>query len=245
MDWKFIVTIFVAVIFGVTAIVQGFKLVRKKKPSWAYQTQKLIGLGSNAPPELKLTFGDVPVKEVFSTKFIFFNNGKEPIRTIDDVIKPITIRFGNAQILREPFIRPSNNEIEFISKRVNDCIEIGFKYLDYQDGAVVEILHTASDRPVCQGKIISTRRISYLGEFETSSFTTLEKVLAGLLIPCLIIEAISIVLLRTHNTIFSSDSSLFGVINFIASATLGMNIPSAIKFFQVSKFPSWSRPPKS
>ncbi len=241
MDWKFIVTIAVAVAFGVIAIVQGLKLAKKRKPSWAYQTIKVIGLGSNAPPELKLTFGDVLVNEVYRTIFIFFNAGKEPIRAHDDVTKPINVHFGNAQILLEPLIRPSNNEIEFVAKRVNDCIEMSFKYLDHQDGAVVEVLHTRSNKLDCQGKIIGASKISYLGSFKPTSLIIFGKVMAGLFIPFLAIFVIMEVL--TFKGTLSPNSPL-ALIPFVLFFLGGATGRAFFDFLLSRRFPGWSQPVK-
>ena len=168
MDWG-LIGVILAIVFGVVSVVSiiiAIKLAERRKPSWAFRTEQVVGLGSNSPPELKLTFQDTVINEVYRTKFIFFNRGNKPIVAKDDVIQPIIIRFTNAQILSERIIRTSNDDVMFVVRRANEGIEVGFKYLDHNDGAVVEVLHTESDDPDCQGKIMSVERISYLGDFD-------------------------------------------------------------------------------
>jgi len=183
-------------------------------------------------------FGDVLVNELFRTKFIFFNAGKEPILGSDDVVKPITLFLDNAQILQEPLVHPSNNEIVFTAKRVNDRVEINFKYLDHQDGAIIETLHTKSERLDCQGKIIGASKVSYLGRFQQISLTTSDKVMAGLFITCIVTLAITVVL--GFRGSLAPNSPLM-VISVALGLVSGSGIPPIINFFLSKRFPSWSR----
>ena len=245
MDWKYIVAIIVTVVLGVTAIVQGFKLARKKKPSWAYTTKKVIGLGSDAPPELKLMFADIPVNEVYHTDFIFFNAGREPIRASEDVVKPITIHFKDAQILKKPLIHPSNEDIQFTVEHSNDYIEIYFKCLDYQDGAIVEVLHTSSNEPEFhQGKILGAPKITSLGKFEYLPLETSEKVFAWLLLP--FIAFVVLLLLKVFgvfSTLSFFSSNWGALLFFIIGALGGGGTRSIVRFLAIRKFPTRSRKP--
>ena len=239
MDWG-LIGVILAIVFGIVSVVSiviAVRLAKRRRPSWAYRTQKVVGLGSNAPRELKLMFGDTVINEVFQTTFILFNRGNEPILAKDDVIKPIVLRFGNAQILREPIIRPSNYDIMFDAKRVIDCVEVTFKYLDHMDGAVVDVLHTKSDKLDFQGKIIGVEKISYVGAFEEKRLTTLERIAAAFVVAWLAMLAVWAI------GTFLAKSSSFGWIGNVlpVSFVAGACIPSLIKVFQLQKFPSWSR----
>jgi hypothetical protein len=188
MDWGLGSTI-LTVVFGIVSIVSvivAIRLARRRLPTWGYETKKLIGLGSEAPPELKLTFGDKPVADVFRTVVVFYNDGREAIRSNEDVINPIAVNFSGATILREPSVRPSNDDIEFRAKREEGSVSLTFKYLDHQDGALVEVFHTASAKPQCQGKIIGTKGISFKGAPVDYELTLTGKVFAALFIPFLI-----------------------------------------------------------
>ena len=95
-----------------------YKADQKKKPVWAYNVIKLIGLGANAPPELTLTFDDKPVNEVYQTTFVFFNSGTNTIRRCD-ATENIAIHFKGAEVLREPTMKARSKEaIEFSAKQV-------------------------------------------------------------------------------------------------------------------------------
>ena len=247
MDWKYVIAIVVTVVLSVITIIQGFRLVRKKRPSWAYVTRRVIGLGSNAPPELKLTFGDVAVNEVFRTTLIFFNRGREPIRAKDDVVEPISIIIKDAQILREPIIHPNEklNKIGFVAKRNGDCIEIDFKCLDYNDGAVIEILHTKSAEPeLYQGKILGAPKIEDIGKFEYSSLWRIEKLFGILFIPC-VLTLITIIILYfiIPNPDQWNKTTWFSMLLTILATFLGLGTAAFFKLLRLRKFPSWSRKP--
>jgi hypothetical protein len=172
MDWGLLGVILAPLFFISTVVLSVFIAIRfykRKGPVWAYETTKIIGLGSNAPEELKLTFNDRAVDSVYRTTLIFFNKGSETIRA-DDVKKKIMINFGLSRILREPIIvKASRHEIEFRARKVasgpNESIELDFSFLDNNDGAVIEVLHTAKQDIGCSGTIIGAKEISYKGKF--------------------------------------------------------------------------------
>jgi len=75
MSLSFIQTT-LTIVFGfvaVASIIVAIRLARRKKPAWAYTTTKVIGLGGDAPAELKLVFNDKIVPDVYRTYLIFFN----------------------------------------------------------------------------------------------------------------------------------------------------------------------------
>ena len=86
MDWT-PATIVVIAIPIVVAIYFGLKSTRRKQPKFAYSTRKIIGVGADSPPELKLRFRNMPVTDVYETTLIFFNAGRESIR-LSDIVKP-------------------------------------------------------------------------------------------------------------------------------------------------------------
>lgn len=172
MDWGTVLSITLVIALFIVSTILALKLARKKKPVRAYKSKKIISLGTNAPPELKLTFNDRPVTDVYRTTFIFFNKGNEAIRK-SDVTKKITVHFGGAEILREPSVKAtSKEEIEFLVKQVvkdgDNAIELDFLYLDHNDGAIVDVIHTTCEQIDCRGNIIGAKEITNIGEFEES-----------------------------------------------------------------------------
>ena len=172
MDWKFIILIILAIaalIATIVAIWLAIKAAKKKQPVWAYKTKTIIGLGSDAPEELKLSFAGIPIKEAYRTKFIFFNRGNESIRD-NDVKAKVAVHFGQALILREPVVvKPSRPDIKFLARKVidgaNQFVELDFSFLDHDDGAVVEVLHTRNEPERCSGTIVGAKPIEQVKEF--------------------------------------------------------------------------------
>ena len=151
MDWKFIVFI----VLGITTIVLAIRQAKRKKPIWGYVVKEIIDLGSEAPPEIKVTFNDKQIKDLYRAVVIFLNRGNEPIRK-QDVVKRIVVDFGDGQIVKEPVLLAiSKEENNFCVNKVGDnSVELGFEYLGRGDGACVEVLHTGGKLPSISGTII-------------------------------------------------------------------------------------------
>ena len=159
--WEIISIPLTIVLFIVSTILL-IKLTKRKRPAWALNTKQVIGLGAEVPPEIKLYFSNKQVNDVYQTTFIFFNSGNETIIR-NDVTENVTIHFKDAEILRQSTInKMSKDAIKFSAKQAikegDNCIELDFLYLDNKDGAVVEVLHTASKDITCSGNIIGVNR---------------------------------------------------------------------------------------
>lgn len=241
VDWGLtgaVLTIVFGIIAVISTVIVAVRWANRRKPSWGYDTKKVIGLGSDAPPELKLTFGGKPVTDVFRTTVVFYNDGREPIRSNEDVIKPIVVSFGDATILREPIVYPSNADIEFRAKQDQGSVSLSFKYLDHQDGAVVEVFHTACGKPDCQGKIMGTKGISFKGVPVDHDLSAVGKVGAALFVPGVMGLVVSMVLiLHCHLVMRPWAAVLLSMLGIL----LGIATPSFIMLIQIWRFPRWSK----
>jgi len=246
MDWRFVVTIISTIVFGVATIVLALKLVKKRQPVWAYETTKIIGLGSNAPPELKLTFNEQPVSDVYRTRVILFNKGNEPILN-DNVTESIIIQFKGAEILRQPDIRARSKEaIKLSAKQVvkggHNSVEVNFLYLDHDDGAVVDVLHTASEEVTCTANIIGTQQIKNIGDFEPRPLQHRRRRLIALLL-YLIIFVVGPAALFFYYLLtgYSREQpmTLVILIVFMLFWTAKL-IVDFRRYFHYRKFPRWS-----
>ena len=167
IDWPFTIMLIITIAAIIVTIVIAIKFQKKKKPVWAYVTRRIIGLGTDAPLELKLLFNEKPIFDVYRTIFIFFNRGNETIRK-NDVTDAVTVRFEGAELLRDAYvISVSKPEIRLsVINRGNNAFEIDFFYLDHSDGALVEVLHTKGERLTCSGNIMGVKGIAYMEEFD-------------------------------------------------------------------------------
>lgn len=147
----------------VVAIIFYIKGVRKKMPIIARFREKVLGIGVNAPPELKLFFGEVQVSDVYRTTFLVLNRGKVAIRK-SDIVGNIRIIFNDSEILRQPIIHDVSNEsIGFRVAKVYEGnqhqIDLTFDYLNENDGAIFEVLHTNDNGININARLIDVNKI--------------------------------------------------------------------------------------
>lgn len=245
MSREFLVTIIIAVILGIAAIVQTIRVTRRKKPVWAYSTKRVIGIGSDAPPELNLTFNGRSVNDVYQTDIVFFNAGTEAMRR-EDVKENITMRFKKAEILREPIIKSKSKEaIGFSAKRAikdgDSAIELGFAYLSHNDGAVVEVIHTSRGKISCEGTIIDVDKISEFwrfAQFRKQPFAM--SLIRSIVIPFVVLGVIVWVFVGSDIR-YPMERTDFLVLIMGILAVSSLLWSDTIPVVRYLRFPKWSR----
>ncbi|MBA7633198.1 hypothetical protein ES703_40760 [subsurface metagenome] len=254
MDWLTAVLLTLAIGSIVVTVVLGLKLAKDKRPTWAYTTKKIIGLGTDAPPELELTFSGQKVNEVFRTTLIVFNRGRQTILESDVTQKP-AIQFEDAEILREPdIIMQSIPAIKFSATKTassnNDSIEFSFLYLDHKDGAVVEVIHTECKHISCnKGNIIGAKgnNIVYGGQFKEASSLFLQvRAIVAPIVATIGILGIAVVMFAEETAIFTTlpvEVVLPFVMVTAVLASLGLSSATRYmpEYIVRRKFPSWTR----
>lgn len=231
------------VVFGIIAIISivvAVRLARRKKPSWAIDTQKIIGLETGAPPELKLYFGEESINDVWRTIIVFFNKGNESIRE-GDISESIIVHFRGAHILREPIINESSKEaIRFTAKQIiqdgDDSIKVGFRYLGRNDGATIEVLHTEAKSIFTTGDVMDAEIVKLHG-YESYQLRPSIKgaIISFVVIACAIV---GVVLGLYYNI---DDNALYIVAGIIGGASIGTIQNFITKYVRYKRFPSWSR----
>lgn len=151
MDWQSTISLIVMPIFTIIAIILTLitlKQINVRKPVWGYETD----------PE----FPDQIEKNSYVTYFVFINHGRQTISGNlppgTDIIKEISVEFVGANIVGEPILKAKSKEaIDFSATKItiggNDAIRLNFKYLNYNDGAMIKVLHTRCDNIICCGEI--------------------------------------------------------------------------------------------
>ncbi len=235
------ISIPLAIVLFIVSTILVIKLTKRKNPVWAYKTTRIIGLGTNAPPELQLTFSGSPVNDVYQTTFTLFNKGTEAIRE-GDVTEHVTIHFKGTTILRGPTIKATSKDaIVFSAKQVvkegDNSIELGFLYLDHNDGAVVEVIHTAPQEISCTANIIGARQIRNIGDFRQSRPRLLgtKIVVYSVAIIGLIFFAIYVPLVLKEETFVTAIIAAFAVFTSFAF------IPEVYDLLRYRRFPWWTR----
>ncbi len=165
MDYQTIINIVLGCV-TVVALIVTIRFVRRKRPVWAYRTTHVVGRDAQAPSELKLIFGDREVQDVYRTDIVFFNKGNEVIE-FADVVANVNFHFGKAEVLKQRILTDSRVTIGFsiqtIVKDDDNVIELTFKWLGHNDGAVIQVFHTPieDDTITCSGDIknVSIRQL--------------------------------------------------------------------------------------
>ena len=135
---------------------------RSKQPIWSYRIIKVIGLGSDAPPQLKLNYNDQLIDDLYRTNIVFYNKGRLCIRSEDvPVFGKIQFHFKGATILDQPELTPSRKEIPLSIKLIQSDgdpkIQVNFDYLEHNDGVAFEVLHTKVDEVTCAGTVLDAK----------------------------------------------------------------------------------------
>ncbi|MCK4388582.1 MAG: hypothetical protein KAW00_07390 [Dehalococcoidia bacterium] len=244
MDWRFLVTIVIVVALGIATIVLARKNVKKRQPVWAYKTIKIIGLGSDAPSDLELTFNEQPISDVYQTRFILFNKGNEAILK-DNVAESIAIQFKGAEILRQPDIKAESREaIGFSAKQVvkggYNSVEVNFLYLDHDDGAVVDVLHTASEEITCTANIVGARQIKNIGVFESPAVKALRGRFLVTLVIIIAFFGLLLYRLLSSPSDFVKDPGNVAVLILLSFSFYAISIRKPFSYFHHRRFPRWS-----
>ena len=137
--------IVLAVITTVVGLVGGgvitVYLTKKKTPSWACKLNVLFNNGVSQIDGLKIKYKEFDVDNLSSAYLVFWNNGKETIKN-DEIVEKIIIS------VKEPYniylaevVQKSrdSNQFEVVSVDENKSVQISFRYLDNNQGAVIHI----------------------------------------------------------------------------------------------------------
>lgn len=243
MNWGLLQTV-LTIVFGITtiiALIVAIRLTKRRKPVWAYETTKIVGLGSDAPPELKLMFGGVPVTDVYQTSLLFFNKGTDIINK-DDVTDNVTIHFKGARILRQPSIRAtSNDKVRFSARQVikegNNAVELGFLYLAPNDGALIEVMHTESQDVFPTGNIKGVHIVA-AGKFDPSEK---RPSIVKLAVSSTLTVIILAVIIMQNLLIFRLDPDIASAVYLFLGMAVFVLISDTLELVRYRRFPTWSR----
>lgn len=145
------VSLLVAVAIGligiVVTIIVAVRYAEKKKPTYAGATYLKIAKSADAPQDIQIAFKGAPVHQVTSTFIWFWNAGRRPIKSEDiPATQPLVLRIrdetAQATILDFAIRRVSRPAINFQVAKLDDAsLRLTFDFLDFHDGAVVEVQH--------------------------------------------------------------------------------------------------------
>lgn len=119
--------------------------IKSKKPLWFYHVNPLFKKGVATIPDLSIKYKCNDISNLSSVFFAFWNDGKETI-THDMIVDPL--RFSsNGKIFDAQVIHSTTKSNGLIVSVPDDqtAVELDFKYLDYKQGAVIQIFSDSSD----------------------------------------------------------------------------------------------------
>ena len=94
---------------------------------------------------LEIKYNGNPIKNLAVTRIVIWNKGRDPIKREDIAPKdPIAIHFRE-DVIGDPTVSPpaqtSPNNVSL--KKENRKIIIDFDFLDFEDGAIIQVFHTS------------------------------------------------------------------------------------------------------
>ena len=132
----------------------------KACPVYQRRALRLIGSDESAlPPNIEIRFRNQVVERLTKTYIVFWNAGKVTLRGSDIVEDdPVRCEFApDARVLEASVVknsRPANKFSIVVDPKCPNCAVLSFDYLDTNDGATIEILHTDQQRyPALKGTV--------------------------------------------------------------------------------------------
>lgn len=126
---------------------------KRTKMAYVYLGEHLLGSTSDAlPQQIVVQYDGLSIPRLTKTLLIIWNNGENTVTGADIVVKdPLRIAVGSdGQILSTVLLKTSRAvndfKIELIGHEAPNEALITFDFLDANDGVVVEVLHTSSNR---------------------------------------------------------------------------------------------------
>jgi len=142
-----------------------YKSKKNKVLKYVLKSYNLVKDHTSKFSELNIKYKNEEVKNFTVTKMIFWNSGKGTIDGKDiTTAEPLTLVAKDGYRILEATILKSNNNASVVSVsevKDNNSITISFDYLDYLNGAVLNILHdgTTSDIIEFKGKIKGLEKV--------------------------------------------------------------------------------------
>lgn len=214
---NFIQSNWMTIIFGIISIISliyAFFSYRVKKPYWDRKSVTIIKEETfNKYKRLELLYDKQPIKNFTVSNVVFYNRGREPIRE-NDVSTPFSICIDDGYLILDyKVIYPKEYDQYNVGRNdTGNCICINFKYMEQNDGIVLQILHSGkSGRNInVKGKIIGSKITRRFGSYKLGATGSssrlkrsrqLENVLMVIYIMFIIGMSLSLFIVRPSSTI--------------------------------------------
>ena len=126
--------------FGILSLVFYFKAKSVRLPSFVYVH---VLMQTRAHPEITISFRGEKIDNLSQSRILFLNRGKKEIRAQDKPQSgfPKVVFPNGTRILSVSVPATSSPDIAFRAEKTTDTtLEIGYDYLNKDDGGIVEVL---------------------------------------------------------------------------------------------------------
>jgi hypothetical protein len=157
----------VGTLVGIYGIVLTIRGIKKKEPVYEIESVNVFSDYSSKYKNLTVSYKGEKVENFTVSKVLFFNKGAETLHG-DDIRTRNQLRIEAYQgdILDATVLQANNGSSDFKVTFVNAMVMIDFDYLNQNQGAVIEVIHTgllSTDIGVV-GDIKGVQRIKNLSE---------------------------------------------------------------------------------
>ena len=131
-------------ILTIVGLVLTVRTIKKKDPTYSIKSINVISDYATKYKNLTVAYEDSKVENFTVSKILFYNRGRETITKQDtDTINPISIVSYEYDILDASILQVNKQSNNFkIDIEDLDIVNITFDYLDKNQGAVIQVVHT-------------------------------------------------------------------------------------------------------
>jgi hypothetical protein len=139
-------------ILGLISLILGYIFYREglrlKKPFWNIRSNNLVQDFSSALSDLTIAYKGEKVENITISRIIFWNGGKDTINASDiPRTDPLKIVATANNVLLDIQLLSTNSAPSSFSVSLQPdktCALLNFEYLDYSQGAILQIIHTGT-----------------------------------------------------------------------------------------------------
>lgn len=178
--WYNLLAISLTVLGFLYGIIKDYIQSKKKEPVYWIRTTHLIRETLKDLKGISIRYNDVEVTDLSSTRFVFWNKGKDAIKRGDIASKnPIKISIDPEYVILDAFIEKKTDEDNSFTLKLSPdgkSILIDFEFMERNDGISLKLTHTAPDSKKFSvtGKVISGSKIVYMPSPSYSDYFPLQ-----------------------------------------------------------------------
>lgn len=179
--WYNLVALSLAIVSLFYGFIRDYVQSKKKEPVYWIRTTHLMRETIKDVKGLRILYNGAEINGLASTRFVFWNKGKEAIKHSDIASKnPIKITIDSSYEILDAFIDGCTDEDNnFTIKKDIDSksILIDFEFMEKNDGISLKLIHTApsSNSFNVTGKVISGSSIEYTSSASYSNLPILSE----------------------------------------------------------------------